>query len=71
MRPVAEWLLRAGLAAAPRDLFFFGDLNEQGPHTRRPVGTIAERLLLGKAAGAPDITARFDIHDKWMIVSVH
>ena len=71
MRPVAEWFAGAGLATAPCNLFFFGDFYKHRPHTRGPVGTIAKWLLLGPAAAAPDISARFDVHDKRMIIFVH
>ena len=71
MRPVAEWLSGTDLAAAPGNLPFFGNFHKQRPHARRPVGTVTKRLLLGKAAAAPDITARFDIHDKRMVVFAH
>ena len=71
MGPVAEWLAGAGLAAAPGDLLFFSNFHKHRPHSGRPVGTIAERLLLGQAAAAPDITARFDIHDKRVVMIVH
>jgi len=71
MRPVAEWFAGAGLAAAPRNLFFFGNFHEHRTHTGGAVGTIAKRLLLGLAAAAPDITARFDVHYKGTAIFVH
>jgi hypothetical protein len=70
MRPVAEWLAGRGLAAAPRNLFTFGNFHKHRPHARGPVGTVAERLLLGQAATAPYITAGLYIHDKWMISAI-
>ena len=71
MRPVAEWFAGAGLAAAPGNLFFFGDFHEHRPHTGGPMGAITEWLAFREAAVAPDITPRFDAHYKGMIVFVH
>jgi hypothetical protein len=71
VRPVAEWFIGTGLTTTPSNLFFLHDFHKHWPHPSRPVGTIAKWLLLGLTAAAPYISARFDIHNKGMIVFVH
>ncbi len=71
MRPVAEWFAGACLAAAPGHLLFFGNFHKHRPHACGAVGSVAKRLFFGLAAAAPDITARFDLHDKRMVVFAH
>jgi hypothetical protein len=46
-------------ATAPRDGFGFGNLHLFWGETGAFVGTIAQRLAPGSAAGAPPIRARF------------
>jgi len=52
------------LATAPGDGFGFGKVRLFWCETSSFVGTIAERLAPGPAAGAPPITARFHALNK-------
>ena len=65
---VAERRSGGRLAAAPGDLFLFGDLHDLRGHTRGTVRSVAERLFFGHAAGAPGIGTRLDVHDIGMIM---
>ena len=63
MAAVAKRFIATGFAGAPRDLFFFGDLNEHGPHARGAVAAVTKGLVFTLPTGAPHIATRFCNHD--------
>jgi hypothetical protein len=66
MGPVAQWLRRSVLAATEVQCFVFFGLVCHGGEFATLVGTVAKRLLITFATGAPEVlVSRFHVDRVW------